>query len=783
MLKYLTEAMKRILSHRRLLVRIILSFSILLFLAVLALVVSFSRIYSDVLFEAVTAEYRDRLVEEATRYGQLHRDIENAYLTLSTSPSMVRFLNSRERSATHELAIRNELRRFLHARSEVHSISIYSSRFDYFISTVFRNDTPEENNERAFIDTIEDPFIVQPRLIRPNRPRPSDNEIPVLTYAFRVPMQPGVRRSDMVIINLKDPFAGNETASTSSGLILSTDGGRTLSPHSAVGSNHPALDRVLERVAASNDLEASAFRTEINGNEVVVSYKKTADPTSGLILTSVHQLDEITAVIRTRRNRLIWISFAVFLAGGLGVLLLARYVYRPVRQLRRRVSGQLDSGSDAESKSDDIEYLFDSFARTLQQVRSLESLNRSHVQEMRRMYLQRLVTDPGPASVTGKFLGDPPENGVRVCVVAIDGFHRVVPSNRMYYAQWLVETVPAMLPPGVEADVIPATDGMVAVAVWHTRSGTALNDTASWTALQRAAREHLNTSVTVGIGPVVSTFERARTSYQVALGCVHSRFTRDRGRVFDRRVIELEANEVRSHPDDLEEAVVQSVRTGHREELRRSLDKLERYVEQCRYDNARQICEIVYFACAKLVLSVHGASPAGHLPARDHRSISDRFREIETFGDFRRAIEEIFGEFATRCSTISQSKESRDKASLVEQIYESVQQDFDDLNLSVEALANRFGYSPTYFGRVFKQQTGESLNDLIRSVRVQRAKELLADTDIPVHEIALQVGFGSEKYFYHVFKRTVGLTPQGYRSDESSRGSAQEPAPSPAATE
>lgn len=775
--------MKSILPHRRLLVRIILSFSMLLLLAVIALVVSFSRIYSDVLFEAVTAEYRDRLVEEATRYGQLHRDIENAYLTLSTSPSMVRFLNSRERSATHELAIRNELRRYLHARSEVHSISVYSSRFDYFISTVFRNETDEEDSERAFIDTLDDPFVVQPRLITPNRPRPAAEEVPVLTYAFRVPLQPGVRRSDMVFINLHDPFAGNDGGATSSELILSTEDGRILSPHSGVGSNHPALDRVLERVSVANDLDASAFRTDINGNEVVVSYKRTGDSTSGLILTSVHQLDEITAVIRERRNRLLWISLAVFLVGGLGVSLLARYVYRPVRQLRQRISGQLDPGSDTESKSDDIEFLFDSFARTLQQVRNLENLNRTHVQEMRRMYLQRLITDPGPASVTGKFLGDAPENGVRVCVVAIDGFHRVVPSNRMYYAQWLVETVPATLPPGVEADVIPATEGMVAVAVWKTGPGTVLNDSLSWAELQRAAREHLNTSVTIGIGPVVSTLERARTSYQVALGCVHSRFTRDRGRVFDRRVIELEANEVRSHPDDLEEAVVQSVRTGHREELRRTLDLLERYVERCRYDNARQICEVVYFACAKLLLSVHGTSPADHPPARDQRSISERFREIETFADFRRAIEEISDEFASRCSTISQSKDSRDKASLIERIYESVQHDFDDVNLSVETLAARFGYSSTYFGRLFKQHTGESLNDLIRSVRVQRAKELLANTNIPVHEVALQVGFGSEKYFYHVFKRTVGLTPQGYRSDGSSRDAAREPAPFPGASE
>ena len=61
----------------------------------------------------------------------------------------------------------------------------------------------------------------------------------------------------------------------------------------------------------------------------------------------------------------------------------------------------------------------------------------------------------------------------------------------------------------------------------------------------------------------------------------------------------------------------------------------------------------------------------------------------------------------------------------------------------------------------------------IQGVRIEKACELLRETDISVATVAKRVGFNSANYFYRVFKQWVGMTPTQYREEcraEPARG-------------
>lgn len=71
--------------------------------------------------------------------------------------------------------------------------------------------------------------------------------------------------------------------------------------------------------------------------------------------------------------------------------------------------------------------------------------------------------------------------------------------------------------------------------------------------------------------------------------------------------------------------------------------------------------------------------------------------------------------------------------------------------------------SPLYFAKAFKRATGLAPHQYLIRQRLQRAKELLADSDLPLVEIALACGFADQNHFGNTFKRHVGLTPGRYR--------------------
>ncbi|WJH33872.1 response regulator [Paenibacillus sp. CC-CFT747] len=84
-------------------------------------------------------------------------------------------------------------------------------------------------------------------------------------------------------------------------------------------------------------------------------------------------------------------------------------------------------------------------------------------------------------------------------------------------------------------------------------------------------------------------------------------------------------------------------------------------------------------------------------------------------------------------------------------------------NLSLDVLAEHVYLHPAYLSRLYKQAAGQRLSDYIKSVRIKKAKELLTDDRLKIHEVAARVGFETSYYFSKVFKKEMKVTPQEYR--------------------
>ena len=84
-------------------------------------------------------------------------------------------------------------------------------------------------------------------------------------------------------------------------------------------------------------------------------------------------------------------------------------------------------------------------------------------------------------------------------------------------------------------------------------------------------------------------------------------------------------------------------------------------------------------------------------------------------------------------------------------------------NHTVEEVAKALGVSTVWLTRVFRQQLGQAPGEWLRTVKVNEAKRLLTETDAPIIEIAVQLGYGSSQYFATAFRRDTGLSPSDYR--------------------
>ncbi len=84
--------------------------------------------------------------------------------------------------------------------------------------------------------------------------------------------------------------------------------------------------------------------------------------------------------------------------------------------------------------------------------------------------------------------------------------------------------------------------------------------------------------------------------------------------------------------------------------------------------------------------------------------------------------------------------------------------------ISLASVSEYVGLSSGYLCRIFKEETGVSINAYINNLRMTKAGELLRDQNSYIKEVAVSVGFEDQLYFSRLFKRYYGVTPSEYRT-------------------
>jgi two-component system response regulator YesN len=89
-------------------------------------------------------------------------------------------------------------------------------------------------------------------------------------------------------------------------------------------------------------------------------------------------------------------------------------------------------------------------------------------------------------------------------------------------------------------------------------------------------------------------------------------------------------------------------------------------------------------------------------------------------------------------------------------------------DITRQDLANLVHFNVDYLSRMFKKETGYTLNDYITNEKMQLAKNLIQTTILPIGLIATKVGYSNFSYFSKIYKKTIGISPMDDRNNNKS---------------
>jgi AraC-like DNA-binding protein len=126
----------------------------------------------------------------------------------------------------------------------------------------------------------------------------------------------------------------------------------------------------------------------------------------------------------------------------------------------------------------------------------------------------------------------------------------------------------------------------------------------------------------------------------------------------------------------------------------------------------------------------------------------------ELFAAYRRAVLDL----SEAVQRPVRARQDRSLRSAVDHIHRHFAE-----RLSLKTVARLAGFAPSHFSKLFIQRERVPFEQYVRALRLERAKQLLADTELDAARVADLSGFRSPQYFSHVFSQSLGVTPLAYR--------------------
>lgn len=129
--------------------------------------------------------------------------------------------------------------------------------------------------------------------------------------------------------------------------------------------------------------------------------------------------------------------------------------------------------------------------------------------------------------------------------------------------------------------------------------------------------------------------------------------------------------------------------------------------------------------------------------------------------DMTRRPKEVLLAWISALSSTLRSQTASMNHAPIERVVTAIQADCS-LPYSQANLSRSLGLTPAYFCRLFREKTGQHFSAFLTNTRMNRARELLRQGNIPLQTVSEQCGYPNKSYFCQVFKRTTGMTPGEY---------------------
>ena len=633
----------------------------------------------------------------------------------------------------------------------IDSIYIYNGRTKMFYTNLVNNEAvPRENFfDTGIISILDDfhnhmPFTPIPRNIPDLYAKYTKKQfINVYTYVIYDSPQSADTLNEAVILNVSEKWMLNTINSLdinpeSNTFIIDSKGTVVTDNRKSLMMADMSRESFVKRVLSSK--EPSGYFTDVfEGSRSLITYISPAMP--GWKYVQVTPYQSLTKKIGKVREATLFIGAIILIIGLISSYAVSRRIYRPIKHILNKL------GALEEDK---------------------RNQNYTLKQELLRAVLYGELGE-SRESLLKKFgnLGINLDLDSFFCVVLlkIDKYKDFCTcynvKDRGLYKSGIMNIASEIFLEGFKNDAVDTGDDNIALVINVKNDDTFGPDAKMYEAakkIQDTVAQYIPISLSVFISDAGNNVYDIRNLYEQAVHISKYKLFHGYGCILFHNDIDETASNEYVYPLNKEKLLIDDFMLGNIAESK--ILFTETIENAARYSyTAFQTCML------RLAIAVNTVVDSIRVNNRIFIDYSlNNFLvesgQCETIAEISSLFFKIFEDIAKELERTRSSKHDQ----LLSTIMNIINKEYASQNISLETISSAVGMSPNYLNRLFKRMTSKSVSDFINETRMEKAKSLLATTDVSVGKISETVGFISSKYFYTLFKKMNGVTPNEYRA-------------------
>lgn len=743
--------------------RILFSFIALAILIVLSTTIIFSSMYIETINEELSLVSSNDLDRINTEFDSLFSQSRNLSRLLKENPDINSFMFFNNFDPLTINRAVTYLKQIQYTGPFFHSVALYNQFYGTVSVGKLSIDAAQFTQDNLKKPDVKSDFDFK-LCTMTTKTTTGVNEITdSLSIVFEGPGFNDSSKGNLIIMNLDKEEIEKKLLGKLDGITLLTDesGKVIFNPYTYIASDSIGSQTYFRKILKDKEYKDN-FRIKVGNDSKLVTYAKNIE--SGFYIINLKSISSITQPIVKARTTFIVISVFIALLSCFSAYFLSNKLFSPIKKATEKfVNSKFGQQTAKMTEMDMISKIFEETTEHMRELEDkYESSSSRNKENIVRLLLKGSITPNSAKEELGDCRLNVEFSDLILICIKIDNYGGINENDKFLYETFLCKTIPELLRKDFNCEGIKMYEGEIALLLNYkeTEENNFNLLLSSIDKVRTLSAQTLHITLTAGIGGVAESIDECPQAYEKAVEMVKHRFVLGLDRTIYKQLLYQNLSENLSYPSEIEDTLIAAIKANKKNTFANTLNDFISLLGNYYYSEVVSVLFQVMTSCLKTITHITRQENSSRFLNFDE--FSSIFSELQTLEHAKKWLISIFDEYQQLIEQINQLKSNR-HYDAVEKMQEYIKNKFQDANLSVELIADKAGYTPSYFTRIFKEISGVYINDYIRQVRINKAKELLSIPDCKISDIPALIGLNNLCHFSTVFKKDVGLTPSAYR--------------------